>query len=166
MKIKRLTELALLTALALILFIVELRLPGLVPVPGVKLGLANIITVYAVYHYKASETAMLVVCRVFLGAFFGGSMLTLLYSLAGALLCLAGMLLLKRVIPEKQIWLCSAFGAVLHNIGQLAVACAVAGTGMLAYFPFLLTAGCIAGAFTGGCAQLVLLRSRKEKKRF
>ena len=52
---------------------------------------------------------MIVFCRVVLGAFFGGSMLTLLYSLAGALLCLAGMLLLKRVIPEQQLWLCSAF---------------------------------------------------------
>ena len=96
MKTKRLTELGLLTALALILFIIEIRLPNLVPVPGVKLGLANIITVFAVYHYKASETAMIVVCRVILGAFFGGSLMTLLYSMAGALLCLAGMLFLKR----------------------------------------------------------------------
>ena len=166
MKTKRLTELGLLTALALILFIIEIRLPNLVPVPGVKLGLANIITVFAVYHYKASETAMIVVCRVILGAFFGGSLMTLLYSMAGALLCLAGMLFLKRVIPESQIWLCSVFGAVLHNIGQIAVACLVLGAGMLAYLPFLLVAGCIAGAFTGGCAQLILLRkSRKRKKR-
>ena len=70
-----------------------MRLPNLVPVPGVKLGLANIVTVFAVYHYRAGEAAMIVFCRVVLGAFFGGSMLTLLYSLAGALLCLAGMLL-------------------------------------------------------------------------
>lgn len=162
LKVRRLTELALLTALALIIFIVEMRIPNLAPIPGVKLGLANIITVFAVYRYKAAETAMIVVCRVVLGAFFGGSMLTLLYSLAGAMLCLAGMLLLKRVIPEKQIWICSVFGAVLHNVGQLAVACIIAGAGMLAYFPFLLTAGCIAGAFTGGCAQLVILRNRKN----
>ena len=109
---------------------------------------------------------MIVVCRVILGAFFGGSLMTLLYSMAGALLCLAGMLFLKRVIPESQIWLCSVFGAVLHNIGQIAVACLVLGAGMLAYLPFLLVAGCIAGAFTGGCAQLILLReSRKRKKR-
>lgn len=163
MKVKRLTELALLTALALIIFIIEIRLPDLVPVPGVKLGLANIITVFAVYHYKASETAMIVVCRVILGAFFGGSMLTLLYSFSGAMLCLAGMLLLKRVIPESQIWLCSVFGAVLHNIGQLGAACLVAGPGMLAYLPVLVTAGCVAGAFTGGCAQLVLKRKKKIK---
>ena len=163
MKTKRLTELALLTALALIIFIVELRLPNLVPIPGVKLGLANIITVFAVYRYTASETVLIVVCRVCLGAFFGGSMMTLLYSLAGSLLCLAGMLLLKRVIPERQIWLCSVFGAVLHNIGQIAVACMVLGRGMLAYLPFLLAAGCVAGAFTGGCAQLVLFRGRKRQ---
>ncbi len=162
MNVKRLTQLALLTALALILFVIELRLPALAPIPGVKLGLANIITVFAVYHYRASESAMLVVCRVLLGAFFGGSMMTLLYSMAGALLCLGGMLLLKRVIPESQIWLCSVFGALLHNTGQILVACLVAGAGMLAYYPFLLVSGCIAGAFTGGCAQLVIGRSRKR----
>lgn len=158
LKVKRLTELALLTALALIIFIIELRIPELVPIPGVKLGLANIITVFAVYHYKAQETALMVLCRVLLGSFFAGSMTTLLYSLSGALFCLAGMLLLKRVIPEKQIWLCSVFGAVLHNTGQILTACLVAGPGMLAYFPILLVSGCIAGAFTGGCAQLVLRR--------
>ena len=68
-----------------------MRLPNLVPVPGVKLGLANIVTVFAVYHYRAGEAAMIVFCRVVLGAFFGGSMLTLLYSLAGALLCLCSV---------------------------------------------------------------------------
>ena len=141
-----------------------MRLPNLVPVPGVKLGLANIVNVFAVYQYRAGEAAMIVFCRVVLGAFFGGSMLTLLYSLAGALLCLAGMLLLKRVIPEQQLWLCSAFGAVFHNLGQMAVACLMAGPGMLAYLPFLLAAGCIAGAFTGGCAQLILRRSRRKKR--
>lgn len=68
MKTARLTELGLLTAIALIIFVIELQLPGLTPIPGMKLGLANIITVYAVYHYSARETAMIAITRIILGA--------------------------------------------------------------------------------------------------
>ena len=123
MKVKKLTELALLTAIALIIFVIELQIPNPFPIPGVKLGLANIITVYAVYHYRATETL--------LGSFFSGNMMALMYSLSGGLLCLAGMLLLKRLLPEKYIWVCSVFGAVFHNIGQITIACLIAGRGML-----------------------------------
>ena len=99
---KRLTELALLTALALIIFIIELRIPELVPIPGVKLGLANIITVYAVYHYKAQETALMVLCRVAAGIVFSaGSMTTLLYSLSGALFLPGGYAAAETGDPGK-----------------------------------------------------------------
>lgn len=73
--------------------------------------------------------------------------------MGGALLCLAGMLLLRRVIDEKYIWICSILGAVLHNIGQIAVAVVMMKTtAVISYLPFLLLSGCIAGAFTGVCA--------------
>ena len=157
MNTKKLTELSLLTAVALIIFVVELQIPNPIPIPGAKLGLANIITVYTVYQYRAKEVFLIVIVRILLGAFFSGNMMALLYSLASGLLCLTGMLFLKKVIPQKYIWLCSVFGAVFHNLGQTIVACLIAGWGMLAYFPFLLVSGCLAGAFTGGCAQLVLL---------
>ena len=164
MKAKKLTELALLTTLALIIFIVELRIPNPIPIPGVKLGLANVITVYALYHYRAKEVLLIVLARILLGSIFGGNMMAMLYSLAGGLLCLAGMLLLRRVVSEKYIWLCSVFGAVLHNIGQIAVAILITKTfAMIAYLPFLLISGCIAGAFTGGCAQLVVKRSKEVR---
>lgn len=160
MKIHRLTELALLTSLALIIFIVELHIPNPIPIPGVKLGLANVITVYAVYHYRAREVLAVVLSRITLGAIFGGNLMAFAYSLAGGLLCLAGMLLLRRVLSEKHIWLCSVFGAVLHNIGQITVAILITGTpSLIWYLPFLLLSGCAAGAFTGGCAQLVIKRS-------
>lgn len=158
---RKLTELALLTAVALILFAVELRLPNLLPIPGVKLGLANVVTVYAVYRYRPREAALILVARVLLGSLFAGSALTLLYSLAGSLLCLAGMLPLRRVMPERLLWLCSVLGAVLHNLGQMAVAVLVTSTPAIAgYLPLLLVAGCIAGAFTGLCAQLLVARNR------
>ena len=157
-KTKKLTELALLTALALTIFVVELRIPNPLPIPGAKLGLANIITVYAVYRYSFKETISVVLTRTLLGSIFGGSMMALLYSLSGALLCFCGMVLLRRVLSTKQIWLCSVFGAVFHNIGQITVAVLLMGLGVLVYLPFLLVTGCLAGAFTGGCAQMMIKR--------
>lgn len=151
-----------LTAFALIIFTVELQLPTLAPVPGMKLGLANIITVYAVYSFSAGETAMVVAVRVLLGSLIAGNMVSLVYSLAGGLLCLAGMLLLRRVIDKKHIWVCSILGAVLHNIGQTAAAIVMMQTKtVIAYLPFLLVSGCIAGALTGMAAQLVVSRLNK-----
>ena len=164
LKVRKLTELAMLTAVALILFVVELQIPNPFPIPGVKLGLANIITVYAVYHYRVREVFLLVVARILLGSFFGGGMMTLMYSMAGGLFCLVGMLLLKRFLSEKYIWICSVLGAIFHNIGQMTVACMVAGWGILFYLPFLLISGCLAGGFTGVCAQLILRRTSLEKQ--
>lgn len=156
-------QLALLTALALIIFVVELQIPNPFPIPGVKLGLANIITVYAVYHYRAREVFLVVLIRILLGAVFSGNMAAMLYSLAGGMLCLVGMLPLKRLLSEKYLWVLSVLGAVFHNIGQIAAAYLIAGWGVLAYLPFLLVSGCLAGAFTGVCAQLVVRRIAPPK---
>ena len=162
MKLHTLTKLALLTALALIIFVIELRIPDLTPVPGVKLGLANIITVYAVFRYKPGETAMIVTGRLLLGAMFSGNLSALLYSAAGAALCLAGMLGIRRLIPMQYIWLCSVVGAILHNIGQICAAMLLMQTtAVLAYLPVLLVSGCIAGTFTGLCAQFTVRRMEK-----
>ncbi len=162
MKTKKLAELSMLTAAALIIFIVELRFPDILPIPGVKLGLANIITVYAVYRFSGKEVFLMVLTRVILGAVFSTNRSALIYSLAGALLCLAGMLLLRKIIPVKYLWLCSIIGAMLHNTGQMAVAVLVMrSAAVMAYYPVLIAAGCIAGAFTGICAQLVLKRNIK-----
>lgn len=164
MKTRRLAELGLLTALALIIFILELRLPNLSAIPGIKLGLANIITVYAVFRYKPQETAMLVTSRVLLGAMFSGNLSALLYSAAGAALCLAGMLGVRRIIPPHWIWLSSMLGAIFHNIGQtLAAMCVMRSAAILGYLPVLLFSGCIAGLFTGLAAQLVLARLHPRK---
>lgn len=164
MNVKRITQLALLTTIALIIFIIELRIPNLVPIPGVKLGLANIVTVYAMYHYTAKETMMIVLARILLGSIFGGNISAIFYSLGGALLCLAGMLLLRRVIDEKHIWICSILGAVLHNIGQIGVAALMMKTtAVFFYLPFLLVSGCIAGAFTGACAQILIKKVKLNR---
>ena len=159
MNVKRLARLGVLTAVALIIFIVELQIPNPFPIPGVKLGLANIVTVYAVYRYRPSEVAMMTGVRILLGSVFSGNIMALIYSACGSLLCLLGMLLLRRVIDEKHLWLASVFGAVLHNTGQMAAALLVTQTpSLLFYYPFLLVSGCLAGLFTGLCTQLILPR--------
>ncbi len=165
MKAKRLAQLALLTAAALILFVVELQLPELIPIAGVKLGLANVVTLFAVYRFSAKEAAMVVTARVFLGCLFAGNPTALIYSYAGALLCMCAMLLLKKDIPEKFLWLNSMVGAVFHNIGQLLAASLMLGTfSVFAYLPILLISGCTAGFFTGICARLVLSRFKRGGK--
>lgn len=154
---KKLAEMSMLTAVALIIFIIEARIPNLAPVPGMKLGLANIITVYAVYRFRASETALIVLARIILGSVFAGNVSAMMYSLSGAVVCLAGMLLIKRIIPVKYLYLSSIAGAVFHNTGQIIAAIAIMRTtAVIAYYPFLLVSGCIAGLFTGICAQLLL----------
>ena len=163
-KVKRLTELSVLTAVALIIFVVELQIPNPFPIPGIKLGLANIITVYAVYRYKPYEAAAITVVRLILGAVFAGNFAALIYSASGAALCLIGMLILRRFIDEKHIWISSVFGALLHNTGQMAAALIITQTPqLLAYYPFLMISGCLAGAFTGLCAQIVISRLKKNK---
>ncbi len=162
MNIRRLTELALLSSVALIIFVIELRIPNPFPIPGVKLGLANIVTVYAVFRYRPAETAMIVTVRLLLGAMFSGNPSALLYSAAGGVCCLLGMLALRHILPEKQIWLCSVIGAMLHNIGQITAAVILMRSpGVIAYLPLLLVTGSLAGAFTGLCAQLLLNRIKR-----
>ncbi len=165
MDTKKLTRLGLLTCLALIIFIVELRIPDIVPIPGVKLGLANIVTVYCIYNYRPGETAMMLYSRILLGALFSGNLMALWYSIAGGNLCFVGMVFLKKIIHEDNMWFLSIAGAVLHNIGQIAVAILVLkSTSVIAYLPFLMLSGCIAGAFTGLCAQMVCRRLKRSGK--
>lgn len=159
MNIRKLTELSMLTAVALIIFIIELRIPNLSAVSGVKLGLANIITVYAVYRYKFGEVAMVVFARVLLGSVFGGNISAIIYSACGATACLLGMCVLKRIIPENYMWLCSVAGAVFHNIGQIIAAICVTRTfTVVSYLPVMIVCGCIAGFFTGMCIQFIFKR--------
>ena len=150
---------ALLTAVALILFTVEAQIPAPVPIPGVKLGLANIITVYAMFALGPWDTLCILLVRVFLGSVFSGQMSTLLYSLSGGLLCYLAMLLLRKILTEKQIWVCGVIGAVFHNIGQMLMAIAVfQSPSVVFYFPLLMLSGIITGLFTGLCAQLLIRR--------
>ena len=115
---RRLARLALLTAVALTIFLIEVQLPVL-PIPGAKLGLANIVTVYAVMALGPGDALLILLSRVFLGAVFSGQMSAFFYSLGGGLLCWAAMCGLKGIFTPKQIWLLSPISAMFHNVGQL-----------------------------------------------
>lgn len=159
---RRITLLALLTAIALTIFMIEAQLPVLVPIQGVKLGLANIITVYAVFVLGPGDALLILCARVFLGAVFSGQMMTLLYSMGGGLLAWLVMVLLHKPLTRKQLWLCSPVAAVFHNLGQLLVAAGVMRTwAVMAYLPYLLLSGILTGLFTGLCAQFLIGRLDK-----
>ncbi len=161
---KQLTTMAMLTAIALAIHVAEAQIPAPVPIPGVKLGLANIVTVYAVFTIGPGPALMILVARILLGSLFAGQAVSLLYSLAGGLLCFVVMLLLKKILTRKQIWVASVIGAIFHNIGQILVAIVVTGTPtIVSYLPVLLLSGIAAGLFTGFAAQTFIHRMDKKE---
>lgn len=158
MKTKRLTEIGFLTTIALIIFVIELQIPPLVAIPGIKLGLANVITVYALYKYSKIEILCIIFVRVLLGSIFSGNIMSIPYSLMGGLFCLLGMEIIKNFVSISQLWFCSVIGAICHNIGQITVAYMIMGKAIFAYFPFMLVSGCVTGFITGKIAQFVYCR--------
>lgn len=159
MSVKRLCRMALLTAAALGIYIAELQIPSLVPIPGIKLGLANIITIYAMFTLTAPDAAAILTSRILLGSIFAGQVTAFFYSAAGGLMCFLVMLIMRKIVTEKQIWVCSVIGAIAHNMGQIAVAIAITQTFSLIYYlPVLLLSGIVTGLFTGLTAQLLVNR--------
>ena len=159
MKTKKLTVMAMLTAIALTIFMVEAQIPALVPVPGVKLGLSNIVTVFAVFALGPGEAALILAARIFMGAVFAGNFSTVFYSAAGGLCAIAVTIGLRKILTRSQLWVAGALGAVAHSVGQMAMAVLITGTpGLLAYLPVMIVCSIITGLFTGLCAQLLLNR--------
>ena len=157
MNTRKLTSLALLLSISLIIFIIEAHLPSLTPIPGVKLGLANIITVYAIFILSPLDTLIILLCRIFLGSIFSGNMSILLYSLSGGILCYLAMIISKKFLSLEKI--CSIIGAIAHNIGQVLMAIFITKTTSLAfYLPVLLLSGIIAGMFTGLTSQYLIIK--------
>lgn len=167
MKIRKLTALALFTALALIIFTIESAIPPLVPIPGVKLGLANIITLVLLRNYSGRDAFLVLVMRILLSSFFFGQALSLFYSLAGGLLCFGAMWAVNKLLQGHFLFLTSVFGGVFHNLGQLGAAWVITRTaGVLAYLPFLLALGVLTGLFTGLCTHFAQKYLRPVLNRF
>lgn len=158
METRKVARMGLLTALALILSYIESLIPALVAVPGVKVGLANIVVVFALYTLGEKEAFMVSLIRVLLSSLLFGSVLSLMYSLGGALVSLLGMILLKkcRLFGVTAI---SVTGGVLHNCAQIGVASLVLETDVLLYYlPVLVLSGTVTGAIIGIAAALIMKR--------
>lgn len=160
MKTKKLVQLSLLTAIALSIFIVELQIPNPLPLPGIKLGLANIVTLYVIYRYRAKEALLVLMARIILGSVFSGNLMAIMYSLVGGICCFVMMSVLHDKIEEKYIFIVSILGACAHNIGQIIIAIFITKTlAIMMYLPWLLLSAMITGLFIGLCTQY-LLKSR------
>ena len=158
METRKIARMGLLVALSMILSYVESLIPAFVAVPGVKVGLANIVVIFALYTLGPIEALIVSLLRVILSSFLFGSVLSLLYSLSGALLSLGGMILMKK-LKIFSTTVVSVTGGVLHNVGQILVACLVLETDVLLYYlPVLILSGTITGAVIGIIASLVIKR--------
>ncbi len=158
MKTRKLTWLALCVSVAMILSYVESQIPPLTIIPGIKMGLANIAVVFTLYKLGSKEAALISIVRVVLVGLLFGNGASILYSLAGAVLSFLGMLGLKKTGIFSEVAV-SVAGGVLHNAGQIAVACWLLGTNAIAYYlPFLILSGVIAGVLIGLVAAILVKR--------
>ncbi len=156
-KTKRLVLLAMLTAVAMILSYVESLLPS-VGIPGVKMGLANIAVIFALFRFGWKEAAALSLVRVVLVSLLFGSVGAMLYSLAGAVLSLAVMALLRWIDRFSTVGI-SVAGGVAHNAGQILMAMLILQTKqLLGYLPVLAVSGIAGGVLTGLAAALLIRR--------
>ena len=157
MNTKKLATLGVLCATALIIFIVETRLPALGP-PGVKLGLANIVTLFTMALLGKRDAGLVLLGRIVMGAMFSGNLSILVFSLTGGICAYIVMALTIGLFPPRLLWVVSVFGAIAHNAGQLCAAgLVITGRPSLVsivplfagYGPWLLISAIVTGAFTG-----------------
>lgn len=156
MKTKKITVMAMCIALAMILSYVESQIPS-IGIPGVKMGLANIVVVFCLYRLGWKEAAGISLLRVFLVSLLFGHVASLMYSAAGAALSLAGMLLLKK-LDRLSCVAVSVIGGVLHNVGQILVAWALLGSNVIYYLPVLIVSGTVTGVLIGLVSALMVRR--------
>ena len=161
---KKLTFLALCTSLAMVLSYVEMLIPPLsTAVPGVKMGLANIVIVFVLYKFDAISAAAVSAVRIILTFLLFGSALTFAYSAAGAVLSLAVMVLLKRTEKFSTVGV-SVSGGVFHNAGQIGMAILIMKTSAIGYYlPVLAVSGTVSGILVGAAAVCVLKNLRDVK---
>ena len=163
-KTKRLVLLAMLTAVAMILSYVESLLPQ-IGIQGVKMGLANIAVIFALFRFGWKEAAALSLVRVLLVSLLFGSVGAMLYSLAGAVLSLAVMALLRRIDRFSTVGI-SVAGGVAHNAGQILMAMLILQTKqLLVYLPVLAVSGIAGGVLTGLAAALLIRRIPEYEKK-
>ncbi|NLJ70165.1 MAG: Gx transporter family protein [Clostridiaceae bacterium] len=156
MKTKRITLLAMLIALSMVLSYLESLLPQVYIVPGIKIGLANIPVMFAIFKLKPSDALLISGIRIFLLAILFRNFLSFIFSITGGLMSIAFMLLFKKM-KTFSIMGISVIGGVAHNLGQILIAVFVVNTpGLLFYLPILIIAGTLAGIVIGLICNLLV----------
>jgi len=160
-------RMGLMIAAAFILSYIESLIPPISSIPGIKAGLANIPMLVALYIFGLREAAIVNITRIILAGITFNGLPAMVYSLAGAVLCLAVMFTLKK-IGKFSLTAVSVAGGVCHNIGQLLASCIMIGMPILNYMPILIISGAIAGALVGivstmTCKHLRALRINGEQ---
>lgn len=156
-KTKATAFMGLFTALAMVLAYVEVLLPPLFPsVPGIKMGLPNIIIVFLLYRRSAGSAIAVSLLRIALVSMLFGNAMVLLYSLAGGILSILVMILLRRLNILSTVGV-SVAGGVAHNVGQILIAMLLLDTAEIGYYLIVLTVtGIIAGVFVGLCGSAMI----------
>lgn len=156
---RKLAFLGLCTAVSMILAYVEVLLPPIFSaVPGIKIGLANIVILFILYRYRVIDAALVSAVRIFAVTLLFGNPVMLAYSAAGAVLSIAVMAILKKIDILSAVGV-SVAGAVFHNVGQILMAMALLGTAELGYYLVVLAVtGTISGIFVGICGGIAIRR--------
>lgn len=164
-KTRKTAFLGLLAALSIVLSYVEMLLPPIYPsVPGVKIGLANIVSLLLIYKFSVKDTVMVTLIRLLTVSLLFGNFMTLVYSVAGAFLSILIMLILKKTNLFSTLGV-SIAGAVSHNLGQIIVAILIMQTVEIGYYMIvLLITGTLSGTVIGISANLTLKYTDKFKK--
>ncbi len=158
-KSKKVAFLGCCAGLALILAYVEVLLPPIITaVPGIKLGLPNIAIIFILYRFGVWDAAAVSFVRIIIASILFGNPVTFAYSVAGAILSLAAMAVLKRLDFLSTVGV-SVAGGVLHNVGQILMAMVMLGTAELGYYLIVLAVtGTVSGILIGLCAGIVIKR--------
>ena len=153
--------LGLFAAVAIIFGYVESLVPVFTGIPGIKLGLANLAVLFILDRYSVKEAALVSVVRILVIGFMFGNLASIMYSLAGGLLSLAVMLILKKT-DKLSILAVSVLGGICHNIGQLIVAILVVeNLKLIFYVPVLLISGFVTGLLIGIVSRVILPAVRR-----
>ena len=158
MRNKKIATSALMIALAMILSFVESQIPSFFPIPGIKLGLANIAVIFALYRLSIKDAIVVSLIRVVVVSTLFGTSLTLAYSLSGAVLSLLIMVLLKKSDRFSIVGV-SVAGGISHNIGQIIMAIILMHNSVISYYlPFLIISGIVTGVVIGLVSAIIVER--------
>ena len=161
--IRQITTMGMLVALAMVLGFVETLIPINLGIPGMKLGLANIVVVVALFLFDVKTAVVVSILRIILIAMTFGNMSMMFYSIAGASLSLLSMIAISKIKSFSLISV-SIDGGIMHNVGQIICAAFVVRTnGVFTYLPVLMIAGLVSGALIGIVAGLILVRLTNVK---